>query len=88
MSTEIGILKESGSRGVELSLTRFWGGEKNGVCVQLTAEDEDGHTGYVQLSGDDILTILPILEKYIIKYDVRHQRKAKVFELSDEVKNE
>jgi hypothetical protein len=40
MSTEIRVLKESGSRNVDLSVTRYSGGNK-GICVQLTALQED-----------------------------------------------
>jgi len=68
MSTEIGTLKKSGSRNVDLQLTRYYGGTDNGVCIQLTAEMQEGRTGYVQLSAKDIVTLIPILNKYLIEY--------------------
>lgn len=64
MSTEIGTIINSGSRGVGLSLTRYWGGEA-GACLQLTAKQDDGAYGYVQLSASDIILIMPILKEII-----------------------
>lgn len=75
MSTEIGTLKNTGSRGVDMSLTRFWGGDNNGVCVQLTATMEEGEGGYVQLSASDLIALYPILKMHII--DVEMERKIK-----------
>jgi hypothetical protein len=70
MGTEIGVLKNTGSREVELSLTRYSGGCKNGICVQLTATQEDGISGYIQLSTADIIALIPILKEHIIDVEM------------------
>lgn len=67
MITEIGVLRETGSRNVDMHITRYWGGEDVGPCIQLTAPMEDGGVGYIQLSAFDLLAIFPILQKYIIE---------------------
>ena len=54
MGTELKPLKNTGSRGIELSVTRYWGGDKHGTCFQLKGEMEEGGIGYVQLSKKDI----------------------------------
>ena len=68
MSTELGTLERTGSRNVPLSITRYYGGKKKGVCVQFTALEEKGEYGYVQLSASDLLTLIPILQKEIVDY--------------------
>ena len=75
MSTEIGVLKNSGSRNIELFLTRFWGGNHKGLCVQLSAIMEGGITGYIQLSTSDIIAILPLLKKYIMDPEMKRQKE-------------
>ena len=67
MSVDIGFLKNTGSRGVDLQVTSYFGGLKKGVCVQLSAEMEEGSKGYIQLSADDIVTLIPILKKYVVE---------------------
>ena len=52
MSTTIGKLKNTGGRGVDMEVTRFWGGER-GVCIQLSAEQDEGMWGYIQLNKRD-----------------------------------
>jgi len=64
MSTDLGILKQS--NGKEILITRFYGGESDGVCVQLT---KMGSGRYIQLSGSDLITLIPILQEYIIFLD-------------------
>lgn len=66
MSTEIGELKSTGSRGVPMLLTRYAGGEDKGPCIRLIARTEEGEDGYIQLSASDIIALLPIFKKYII----------------------
>ena len=76
MSTDLGTLKKTGSRNVDINLTRFWGGgDDKGVCVQLTAKMESGGFGYVQLSVQDIITLMPILKKEVI--DIEAERREK-----------
>lgn len=54
MSTHLGTLKNTGSRGRKIAVTRFYGGDKYGPCLQLSS---DG--GYVQLNASDIIALLP-----------------------------
>ena len=65
MSTELGFIKHTGSRNVELQVTRYFGGEKNGLCLQLTGTTEEGSTGYVQLNKKDILCLIKVWQKEI-----------------------
>ena len=81
MSIEIGILK--GEK--DLQVTRFYGGKKKGNCVQLTREMEEGRTGYVQLSADELRVIIPILTKYIV--DETTPKETISFEFDEEVKD-
>ena len=75
MSKDIGVIKKSGSRGVELFLTRYWGGDKNGYCLQLSALQEDGVHGYIQLSTSDIMALLPILKSHLINPEMERQKR-------------
>ena len=63
MSTELGTLNNTGSRGVDMIVTRYSGGEA-GACIQLTAAMEDGGWGYVQLSVADFERMLELMEVY------------------------
>ena len=62
MSTELKTLKNTGSRGVDMLVTRYYGGEQ-GVCLQLTAEQEEGGVGYVQLNKKDIIQLVNLWEQ-------------------------
>lgn len=62
MSTDLGNLKDAGSRGVDMNVTRYSGGARNGLCIQLTAEMEEGSPGYVQLNASDIVALLPVFK--------------------------
>lgn len=64
MSRDIGTIKSTGSRGVDMSLTRYWGGPA-GPCIQLTALTEDDEYGYIQLSAADIVALMPHLKSVI-----------------------
>ena len=61
MSTEIRVVQNSGSRGVDLTITRYSGGKERGTCLQLSARMEDGNTGYVQLNTEDIKVLFSLL---------------------------
>ena len=63
MSRELKTLKRTGSRNVEMFVTKYWGG-KNGTCLQLTATQEEGLTGYVQINGNDLKKINKLWNKY------------------------
>ena len=67
MSTELGILKNTGSRKVDMSLTRYFGGKNVGACLQLTATMEDGKTGYIQLSAWDMSAIRDIFLDMVLE---------------------
>lgn len=60
MSKELKPMKHTGSRAVELSVTRYYGGENVGRCFQLTGEMENGRIGYVQLNKKDIKKLIKI----------------------------
>lgn len=75
MGTELGKLKNSGSRRSTLYLKRFWGGDEKGVCVQLTQRMETGEYGYIDLSVQDILTLIPTLKNEIIDVEMNRIQK-------------
>ena len=39
------------------SLTQYYGGEKRGMCIQLTAQNCDGRTDYVGMTVAEARTI-------------------------------
>lgn len=61
MSTDLGNINDK-------SLTRFYGGDAHGVCVQITCG-----SGYVQLSASEIVTLIPEL-KSIIDYELSRKK--------------
>jgi len=54
----------------DTTLTRFWGGEKRGVCYQITAPNEDGEYNYVQLSREDIRHLFNIIMKDVLLKEI------------------
>lgn len=54
MSTTLAELHNTGPLLVSMSITRFSGGVKKGLCVQLTAKMEDGRQGCIQLTKDEL----------------------------------
>jgi hypothetical protein len=62
MSTELKVLKNTGSRGVDMQVTKYSGG-KQGVCFQLTADQEEGGVGYIQLNKKDLIQIINLWEQ-------------------------
>lgn len=86
MSTEIGILRNSGSRKKDLFVTRFYGGTDTGTCVQFTSEMEEGGTGYVQLSVRDLEILIPIIQKHIVEYG--RSKNDPSFEFDEEIESE
>lgn len=65
MSTELKPMKNTGSRNIELLVTRYYGGIKNGTCLQLTGPMEIGGCGYVQLNKKDMVKLIKTWEKEI-----------------------
>lgn len=83
MSTEIGILSSTmKNKHNQLYITRFYGGKENGSCVQLT--NQDGH--FIQLNIGDLMTLIPLLEEYIIQPKDKKILPNFQFEFSDEIK--
>lgn len=64
MSTEIAIMRHTGSRDIDFTVTRYWGGKK-GSCIQVTGIMEEGNYGYVQFNRRDILRLVDIWQKHI-----------------------
>jgi hypothetical protein len=54
MSTDLGYILNTGSRNVELKVTQYGGGIKNGLCLQISGITAEGTLGYVQLNKKDI----------------------------------
>ena len=46
-------------------LTSFYGGVKRGRCIQITAKEEDGSFGYVQLTKEDAKALIKDLQKFL-----------------------
>ena len=73
MTTELNPMKRTGSRNVELSITRFWGG-KNGMCLQLTGIMEEGSHGYVQLNKRDMERLIATWQKNVGALKIKESR--------------
>ena len=65
MSADLGNLKDTGSRNVDMNVIMYSGGSKNGPCIQLTARMEEESTGYVQLNASDIVALLPVFKRVL-----------------------
>jgi hypothetical protein len=44
-------------------VTSYWGGIYAGICLQLTADMEEGQAGYIQLSEHDVKALRRMLKK-------------------------
>lgn len=74
MSTEIATIKNSGRGNDDLDVTEFWGGNKNGVMLQLTqgfgvALDKPG---FIQLTAKDVNALAEILNTWLKEREVHH----------------
>lgn len=78
MSQQIMIMNGTGSRNVPLAITRYYGGKNVGVCYQLTAEMEEGTTGYVQLTPNELMCVLSVIRNDI--QECKHERGSMVTE--------
>ena len=81
MSPQIMIMEGTGSRNVPLTITRYYGGKDIGVCYQLTAEMEEGTTGYVQLTPNELMCILSAVRNDIqedVISECKHERGSMV----------
>ena len=93
MSQQIMIMNGTGSRNVPLTITRYYGGKNVGVCYQLTAEMEEGTTGYVQLTPNELMCILSVVRNDIQRDETsahtecKHERGSMVTEDVQECKH-
>lgn len=94
MSTEIGFIKRTGRSDKEngLFITRFYGGDKRGVCFQLTAREE-GLNGvinfnFIQLSYEDWLTLRKVIDDQVYNFINKEQVQESEFIKSDEYGSE
>jgi hypothetical protein len=76
-------MRGTGSRNVPLTITRYYGGKDVGVCYQLTAEMEEGTTGYVQLTPNELMCILSVVRNDIQELvsnntECKHERGSMV----------
>jgi hypothetical protein len=62
VSTELGTLHNTGSRKVDMTVARYWGGTE--PCYQLTAQQENGDWGYVQLTRNEIALLLALAHAF------------------------
>lgn len=62
MSRELGTISNTGSRGVDMTVVSYWGGEEKERCLQLTAPMQSGGYGYVQLTIAELRLVLAIAE--------------------------
>jgi hypothetical protein len=46
-------------------LTSFGGGAKRGRCIQVTAQQEDGKFGYIQLNRNDAKALIKDLKTFL-----------------------
>lgn len=76
MSQQIAIFVGTGSRNVPLTITRYYGGKDIGVCYQLTAEMEEGTTGYIQLTPNELMCVLNVIQRD----ECKHERGSMVTE--------
>jgi len=79
-------MEGTGSRNVPLTITRYYGGKDIGVCYQLTAEMEEGTTGYVQLTPNELMCVLSVIRNDIQRDETsahteyKHERGSMVTE--------
>ncbi len=66
MSTEIGSVKTYHG---PMAVTRFWGGDGKGQCVQLTQGPGSilgqGKVGHIQLTADDCERVIEMLRQFV-----------------------
>lgn len=64
MSTEIASINDD-----RITLTQFWGGSKNGVCLQVTklrtTDDRINFNGFIQLTPDEASQLAKELAKWV-----------------------
>lgn len=51
----------------DMCVTRFWGGEDRGPCIQLTRLNEDGNINYVQIAAKEMPALIKVFTKIIKK---------------------
>ena len=54
MSTDLLTIRNTGTEGVDLDFTQFWGGKEKGIMIQLTQGFGGLDTpGYIQLTKEE-----------------------------------
>ena len=68
---EIGTIKNTGKKGVDLDLTAFYGGDKKGVMLQITqgfgTQIDNDEPGFIQLTKRDASYLINELSKWVEK---------------------
>lgn len=73
MSKDLGRIKRHGYD--DLTVTQFWGGDDQGICVQLTGYMPDKDmSGYVQMNAGEIIALLPVL-KDVVNAELTRKRE-------------
>lgn len=65
MSEEIGLLTKTGSRDVDMTVTRY--AHEGDPCYQLTAFMENEEYGYIQLTLTELLELVDIIYAHELK---------------------
>lgn len=83
MSTRLKTIKGTG-KGVDLDITRYWGGDKNGQMIQLTQGlgMERDEPGYIQLTSYDAYQVVIALTQWLKQ--IAEDKKNKIQEAIDE----
>lgn len=95
MSKEIGYIKRTGrdDGDNELHITSFYGGEKRGSCIQLTAREEKFNPmsqknqkeyQYIQICYEDYITLKKVMDEYFHDHVNKEQTTGSEFVKSDD----
>ena len=76
MSTQLGIINKN------VIVTRFYGGDEQGVSIQLTSQSRND--GHVQLSASEIVALIPMLK--IVLDDELNRKKRECEKVIEENK--
>jgi len=88
MSTELKTIENTGVKGVDLTITRFWGGNKRGGMVQLTQGlgglfiGRVDDPGFIQLTVKDAYHVIVELTNWV-KSVASDQAKALQVEINE-----
>jgi hypothetical protein len=74
MSKVIARFQRTGSRDVEIEVVRYTGPNQSG-CLQLSTQTQEGFAGYIQVTADDLVRIMPLFQKFIKEENERRRKK-------------